>query len=671
MSKTHLKYIQYLFILFLILLGGYMINELVVNKPLTPLEEALQVAGDNRSELEKVLRHYQADPADSLKYRAACFLIENMPFYAFSSGKQMDNYKSYYTWLKKSRDKTPQQVADSVVTLFGPIGHLEEKRDILEIDSAYLCNNIEWSFKVWREQPWGKHISFEMFCEYLLPYRIGNEPLTNWREMYYEKYSYLLDSLRMSDSPDKDDPAFAADYLRKRLPDKEHYYTTVAPYHFGNIGPEYAQYLSGSCNDVADFGIYLFRALGIPCAIDFFPVLSYGNSSHYWVMVWDKNGEDYLAEMPGNFELVRMNGWYKTNESSKVYRYTFSVNRNMYEDMVACKEEIYPFWRLPRFIDVTREYSYSYKKELKIPASRIYEDRKNVKLAYLCLSSRNNWIPIDWTIAKPDGNIIFKNVRKGATMRVATFKGGAICFLTDPFYVDRETNAMHYFSGEKEKQDVILYAKYPINEENDFRNKMIGGVFEGSNNPDFSDKDTLFMVQSKPFRLKTNVRSWSDRMYRYFRYVGVRKAHCNIAEIAFYESGNDTTPLKGKVIGRLGDPLKVPQQGYGNAMDGKTWTSFNDISPSGGWVGLDAGKRVRVDRIEYTPRNRDNYIRPGDVFELFYCDRDWILAGTQKATSDSLVFHNIPQNRLLLLRNRSRGMDERIFIYEKGAQIWK
>ena len=43
------------------------------------LERALRAAGNNRPELEKVLAHYAAQPEDSLKWRAACFLIENMP----------------------------------------------------------------------------------------------------------------------------------------------------------------------------------------------------------------------------------------------------------------------------------------------------------------------------------------------------------------------------------------------------------------------------------------------------------------------------------------------------------------------------------------------------------------------------------------------------------------
>ena len=42
------------------------------------LERTFQRAGENRAELEKVLRHYEDD---TLKLRAAKFLIENMPYH--------------------------------------------------------------------------------------------------------------------------------------------------------------------------------------------------------------------------------------------------------------------------------------------------------------------------------------------------------------------------------------------------------------------------------------------------------------------------------------------------------------------------------------------------------------------------------------------------------------
>ncbi len=662
--------ILFTIILLFSILGWHLTDSLIVLEgSITPLEIALQSAGNSRNELEKVLLYYRENSSDSLKYRAVCFLIVNMPFYSYLSGKQLENYKSYYSWLKKSKGKSPEQVADSVKKVFGPIGNMVRKRDILEIDSAYLCHNIEWAFKVWKEQPWGKNISFDMFCEYILPYRIDDEPLAYWREMYYEKYNSLLDSLRMSNTLDKEDPVVAASYLIERLLDKEHIFTSVTPTSFGHIGPEYVQYLSGSCREVTDFCVYLFRALGIPCAIDFIPMSGSGSAGHFWLVTWDKNGEDYKMDFPEPLQLVRKSWWYAMDMSAKMYRYTFSVNRGVYESMAAYGEELYPFWRLPKFKDVTHGYAQYYKKEMKIPSERIYKEKRDGKIAYLCLSSRDRWIPVDWT-EYDRNNLVFRNLKKSSIMRVATYENGSLHFVTDPFIVDGWTNKSHYYSAGGEKQDVVLYAKSNIDTENLFRDRMIGGVFEGSNRADFADKDTLFLIQSKPYRLRTVVKSWSDKKYRYLRYVGPENASCNVAEIAFYEP-NDTTALKGNVLGTPGCSQQDGSHEYTNAFDGKTWTSFDYIEPTGGWTGLDAGKEVQVDRIVYTPRNRDNYIRPGDTFELFYCDGDWKSAGMMIATTDSLVYRNIPKDVLLLLRNHTRGVDERIFVYENGTQAWK
>lgn len=115
-----------------------------------PLEVALQAAGGNKKELQKLLHYYKKNPIDSLKYKAACFLIENMPFYIYSSGEQLENYKSYYAWLKVRKGKTAQQVSDSVKKVFGAMKEPKKKRDIMEMDSAYLCHNIDWAFKVWQ-----------------------------------------------------------------------------------------------------------------------------------------------------------------------------------------------------------------------------------------------------------------------------------------------------------------------------------------------------------------------------------------------------------------------------------------------------------------------------------------------------------------------------------------
>lgn len=69
-------------------------------------------------------------------------------------------------------------------------------------------------------------------------------------------------------------------------------------------------------------------------------------------------------------------------------------------------------------------------------------------------------------------------------------------------------------------------------------------------------------------------------------------------------------------------------------------------------------------------RNDDNNIRVGDEYELFYWDMNWASSGKQIATDFTLTFNAVPQNALLLLRNHTRGKDERIFLYKNDRQIW-
>lgn len=46
---------------------------------------------------------------------------------------------------------------------------LEQEFDAKVITATYLIENIDYSFKVWEQRPWGKYISFDDFCEFLLP----------------------------------------------------------------------------------------------------------------------------------------------------------------------------------------------------------------------------------------------------------------------------------------------------------------------------------------------------------------------------------------------------------------------------------------------------------------------------------------------------------------------
>ncbi|MCY6364905.1 hypothetical protein OXV70_14685 [Bacteroides ovatus] len=56
------------------------------------LEKTLDLAQSNRGELEKVIQYYSQNEADSLKLKAARFLIMNMPGHYSFIGRNYENY---------------------------------------------------------------------------------------------------------------------------------------------------------------------------------------------------------------------------------------------------------------------------------------------------------------------------------------------------------------------------------------------------------------------------------------------------------------------------------------------------------------------------------------------------------------------------------------------------
>ena len=107
------------------------------------------------------------------------------------------------------------------------------------------------------------------------------------------------------------------------------------------------------------------------------------------------------------------------------------------------------------------------------------------------------------------------------------------------------------------------------------------------------------------------------------------------------------------------------------AFDDDPFTYYISNLQSGGWIGMDFGKPVRINKVGYLARGDDNNIRVGDEYELYYWDLNgWVSLGKQRATIMSLTFNNVPDNALLILRDHTRGKEERIFLYEDNEQIW-
>ena len=633
------------------------------------LEKSLDLAGDNRPELEKVLARYSADPSDSLKYRAAVFLIENMPGHGYYDGKQLDRFLEYYPVLREIRSRrggTIEDAVDSIRRKYGvfDLRTLRYHEDIRKVDSAYLCDNIEWAFKVLEEQPWGRNVSFDDFCEYILPYRVGNEVPVKWREMYYRLYNHLLDDFRSPDNPDRDDPAAAAKAITDSLSGpKQIIFTTSTPAPgLPSIGPEAAVYRCGSCRNLVDFDLYLCRALGIPAASDYMPFRGDGNVGHTWAAFPGKDGRLYCQDM-GNpaVDVEEMRHLRKM----KVYRRTYGVNDSLLALDIPEKERA-GFLTVPRFADVTWQYAEDFHRKLSIGKEFLYEGKKP-RTAYLCMSSRFLWVPVAAGRFR-NGHAEFTDIdAETQVMRVAGIENGRFRFWSDPFYI-AVSGDLHFYHPSDSLQDVTVFRKFPHLQELWLMRRMLGGVFEGSCDAVFADPDTLHVITELPGRLQVRVRPDSEGPYRYVRYFGPENGFCNIAELAVFDPYGRR--LEGKPIGTPGSYHGDAAHDYTSALDGKPETSFDSNAAYGSWVGLDFGKPEKIGWIVYTPRNRDNYVRPGDEYELFYCDTVWKSAGTVVATADSILYEGLPSNTVYILENHTRGNQIRVFSYDDGEQFW-
>ena len=107
------------------------------------------------------------------------------------------------------------------------------------------------------------------------------------------------------------------------------------------------------------------------------------------------------------------------------------------------------------------------------------------------------------------------------------------------------------------------------------------------------------------------------------------------------------------------------------AFDGDPLTCYVSDYLKDAWIGLDLGERKEINKIRFAPRSDDNSIREGDEYELKYMSKDgWVSMGKQIAKTYYLEYPDGPDNALYLLRDLTRGREERPFTYENNNQIW-
>ena len=366
------------------------------------VHEVLTKAGKNRRQLEKIIAHYQTQN-DSLKLKAAYFLIENMEGHGYVTYALQDTAANELPFVATAYPDYPTLEAtfDSLEAVYGTLDF--EKRgftaDLEVITAEFLIEQIEYAFKAWQGKPWAAGLSFEDFCEYILPYRGSNEPLENWRGRFYEKYQGIDKRLE-----NPADPISAAALIND---DIKSWFKFDPRYYYHPTDQGLAEMTAGGlgrCEDMTNITIYAMRAVGLAVTSDYTPYWANAGNNHAWnaIVTLDGKAIPFMgAEAnPGQYGLA--------NKLAKVYRKTYGVQKGNLV-FVEHKQTSLPPWLAGKsYRDVTAEYVQTC--DVTVRFDREIPDSVNV--AYLCVFNSGEWKAIQWGKIDDD-SAVFRDMGTG------------------------------------------------------------------------------------------------------------------------------------------------------------------------------------------------------------------------------------------------------------------
>lgn len=625
---------------------------------------AIEQSYKNGKELKKVLAHYSDSP---FKRKAAEFLIANMPgHYSYSRPEKVSQYYALADSFVSGNPGMPYaQICDSVSHLYQQfnIDRIAKVNDCEIISADYLIDNIDAAFNQWKNNPWLSHLTFDQFCEYVLPYKVAElQPLDGWRTDFMNSYKDLLDGLRYCD-------LYNGSAYRACKTLNDAYKQNLNP-RVNNQGNLPVKDISvrmkvpfGTCRDFVYITTAVFRSVGLPVAQDCTPHWANIRLGHSWNVLLAQNGKT----VPFVGMLDKMdNGQIIDERPPKVFRKTYASNKEL-RDLNRSGGYVPAFFRDIFQKDVTSEYIST--ADIEIDCSR-----QNNKYAFLCVFGDNDWTPVHFAPVTHGGAIFKDMARNVVYLPVVYTINGGMKPLGAPFLLKHD-GTTHAFDPGENTRHAKIYRKSPaLRYTWDYAKLAKGGEFEASNDPGF--KGRVCHVHTIPTGYAI---SWemnvSDTVppCRYWRYIHRgNETYCSMADIFFYGKDKLDAPLSGKIIGTEGSWENNPQWSRENLFDGDPLTSYCAPSHTGCWVGLDFGKPTKVSKLRYTPRGDGNMIEVGDCYELFYWDNErWASLG-RKAAATVYVEYSFPDNAILLLRDVTKGHEERIFTIDRdGTQVWR
>jgi len=649
-----------------------------------------------------VIAQYNGNASDSLKLQAAKYLVENAGEHeSLDTISMAQNDKVFFFLDSIVKKNATEERDENGEPRNGKIKIPDDYRGILDgfvnsdpnlklpgaplyiSDTAtltrdFLSKNIEEAFWAWQNLPWSKEVPFETFKEYILPYRVIDTYWEGTRPYFMEKYKHIADSSKNKSLYEVSEIIRRDIHLWfKEDAEVSRNWRFLMPMSFRNI----VRGKLGNCFEATAIRTAAMRAMGIPVAFETVPQWGNVNSgTHYFYTVLDPK-IDTITRLIDNANIYRDTRYIVEGSSyvaklewvpkdipvlynktiPKVYRKCFGRQANSLAALKAPGDQVPDFFTDRFIMDVTKKYVEAADVRLAL------QDVQKHKYAYLCVFNPEGWQPVQW--AKVEGDsVVFKDMGKNIVYLPAYYENNKLIPAAPAFLLQLDGTVKQLVPS-KNKSDIHLTRKFRFSSHNAMNAmECFGGRFQGCN--DLNVMDTVNLYTHNTFKHKmTEVLINKPGKFRYllFQFSGLDKT--SIAEIEFWGivDGKEQK-LTGTVIGNKGKYSKEIEKAFDTNRD----TYFSKDAKGPTYIGIDLGqnKNARVTRVRFCPRNDTNDVLPGDTYELFFWNNEWVSLGTKEGLDFQPLTFNAPQGALYWLKDKTGGKEERIFTYEDGKQFF-
>ncbi|GGF45384.1 hypothetical protein GCM10011339_37330 [Echinicola rosea] len=625
----------------------------------------MEKSGNNKEELEKIL-HYYKDAEDKEKLKAAKFLIGNMEGKYWFGGEEKEKYKPLFDTIQHLWEagkhvnfdykKSLGKYWDSLKQAMGNprIEYTQVFFDLHNLDADFVIDHIDQAFIARETLPWCQNLSFEDFCDYVLPYRIGTEVPENWRISLWDKWQTLRDTIT---EPNR---MKLAKIINDHNAYKMHHMGLFWSYPFDMTASEFERVRLGSCKHSVFYTAMAMRANGLPVGVDFVPQWAGSNAGHEWNVLLLEDDTFYPFDAVNKGFALDLS----FRKVAKVFRKTFIYQTPglSWQKWQKLPPEFQDFYR----IDVTHDYVRTFDVDIPLITSVDIDQP-----VFLATYNNQDWVPQYWGEVKGK-KVFFRNMGGGIVYILQRYNNGLYEQISEPFLLDTLGNIVDLEANTQDLKDMKITRKYPLTSYmKGIMGFVIGNRIQGANKRNFSDSTTFFSINKTPEKIETKYVDDKSH-YRYVRMWIPEGGRGDMSELEFYgmdEQTGDTVKLEGKVIGDPNGDISG-NRFFSYPFDGDLLTYFMRPRKMEPWVGLDLGSPQRIVKVRYCPRSDTNFIEVGDTYELFYWKEKWVSMGQITASQQELYYEQVPSQGLYILRNLTKGKEERIFTYAMGEQLW-